>query len=200
MKRRTLFALVFICSLTGCSKDALYNENSFFDESFLKDQLVSDLPDPHGDALLYKRAYGMTNPVSYIKVSETVSSNWANLYANDVYEYLKKQGFKHLYTVSGTNQYNAPLIGLYSYTLKETDSLSDCYISDFYSGQWIIDECWVFVYSNGSVSLNEDNKSYLSSPHCIIISNEGGYDFSYEDKTIKYTYFVEFDTHSSFWF
>ncbi len=200
MNKRSVFSLLLICSLTACAKDTLYNENSFFDKAFLKEQLVADMPKPHGDVLLYKKAFGMTNPVSYIKVSESVSSNWAGLYANDVYLYLKNKNFKYLYSVSGTNEYNAPLVSLYAYTLKEANNLDDFYVSDFYSGQRVISGCWVFVYSNGDVSLNQDSKRYLSSPYCIVISNEGRYDFSYDDRTINYTYFVEFDVHSSFWF
>lgn len=198
MKKITLLAIISTLIFTACHNENHYVENSFFDGKLLKNEEISDLPDPLGNALLYFKGYGVTNPRAYID-SSMASSDQANMYAYSIYNYLKEKSFKYLYTVSGTNMYNTPDVSKYSYNLKESSSFTEFMVDEYYSGGSVINNPWVFVFSNGDFVENDHGDKCLESAHCIIISKEAFCTYEYNEKTINYTYFVELDTHSIFW-
>ena len=182
--------------LSSCSSQKIYVENSFFDKAFLKEQLVENLPEPWGIPLLYAKANGMNNPTSYIDAS-LVSSDYSAFYSGDLFRYLK-DSFGCLYAIVGTSKYSTPSISKYAYKIEEANEIAEFSTTSFYSSQSQID-CHAFVYSKDGFLENEAGDKYLSNPHCIVITREGSYYFSYNKKTINYTYSVIFDTHSSFW-
>lgn len=194
---RTIGFILIAVFLSSCSNQSIYIENSFFDKAFLKEQLVEDLPEPWGTPLLYAKANGMNNPTSYIEVNSYISSDYSAFYSHDVFEYLKGS-FGNLYAIVGTSKYSNPGISKYAYEIEEATEITDFFTSSFYSSQSQID-CCAFVYSNDSIATNDEGDSYLPNPHCIVITVEHAYDFSYEGKHITYSYSVIFDIHSSFW-
>lgn len=198
MKKITLLVAISTLIFTACHNDNRYVENSFFDGKLLKNEEISDLPNPLGNALLYFKGYGFTNPRAYID-SSMVSSDYANMYARSVYDYLIGKSFKYLYTVSGTNMYDTPAVSKYSYNLKESSNFTEFMVDEYYSGGSVINNPRVFVFSNGDFVENDHGDKCLQSAHCIVISKEAFYTYQYNDKTINYSYFVELDTHSSFW-
>lgn len=94
MKKITLLVTISTLILTACHNDNRYVENSFFDGKLLKNEEISDLPEPLGNALLYFKGYGFTNPRAHID-SSMVSSDYANMYARSIYNYLKERFFKY---------------------------------------------------------------------------------------------------------
>ena len=190
-------AILVTTILSSCSQQSIYIENSFFDKSLLKEHLVEHLPEPIAVPLLYVKANEMNNPTAYIDAS-SFSSNQAVLYSHAVFEYLK-ESFEHLYAIVGTSKYSTPNISKYAYEIKEATEYEEFFTTSFYSSQSQIDGCWAFVYLNSSFSINNEGDSYLSNPHCLVITHEGVYDFSYDEKHINYSYSVIFDAHSSFW-
>lgn len=129
------------------------------------------MPNPWGEVLGYKKAYGMTNPVAFINVENTISSNYAARYASDVYQYLEQKGFNCLCAIDGVIQYNAPSVSKYAYAVKEATSLVDFHDDVYYSVQSRTTGAYVFVYSEGDVARNDDGNKHLAFPHCIVISD-----------------------------
>ena len=72
-------------------------------------------------------------------------------------------------------------------------------VDKYYSDGSVINNPWVFVFSNGDFAENDLGDKCLQSAHCIVISKETFYTYQYNDKTIDYSYFVELDTHSIYW-
>jgi|GEM_PF-5001488 len=200
MKSRYLFIpLLMTAMLSSCAQNNIYVEGEFFDKEFLKSQLVENLPDPHGEPLLYVKAYGMNSPTAYINVSPSISSDYSLFTAGDVFKYLKAS-FEHLYAIKQTtSKYNTPLVSKYAYDIMEAYEINDFITPSFYTGQSKFEGCFAFVYSSDSFLENEDGDEYLSNPHCIVITGQGTNHFSYNNKTIRYSYSLIFDTHSSFW-
>lgn len=95
--------------------------------------------------------------------------------------------------------YNTPAVSKYSYNLKESSSFTEFMVDKYYSGGSVINNPWVFVFSNGDFVENDLGDKCLQSAHCIVISKEAFYTYQYNDKTINYSYFVELDTHSIYW-
>ena len=198
MKKITLLVAISTLILTACHNDNRYVENSFFDGKLLKNEEISDLPVPLGNALLYFKGYGFTNPRAYID-SSMVNSDYADMYARSIYDYLIGKSFKYLYTVSGTNMYDTPAVSKYSYNLKESSNFTEFMVDEYYSGGSVINNPWVFIFSNGDFVENDIGDKCLQSAHCIVISKEAFYTYQYNDKTINYSYFIELDIHSTFW-
>lgn len=199
MKRKIFIINLLIPLLFSCASNSLYKE-SFFDIELLKEELVEDLPIPENEYLLYKRRYGLTNPITYINVINNISSDCSINYARDIYNYLKNKNFKYIYSVKEINgKYNAPLINLSAYILKEAKEFKDFYFEESTLSS-INTSGYAFVYSNDSILTNDDGDDYLSSSHCIIITKEGDYKLEYDDKIMNYNYYIKFDIHSSFWF
>ena len=199
MKSRYLFIpLLMTAMLSSCAQNSIYVEGAFFDKEFLKSQLVENLPDPHGEPLLYVKAHGMNNPTAYINVSPYISSDYSAFTVGDVFKYLK-ESFEHLYAIKQTSKYNTPSVSKYAYNILEAHEINDFITSSFYTGQSVFEGCFAFVYSSDSFLENEAGDKYLSNPHCIVITGEDTNYFSYNNKTISYSYLLIFDTHSSFW-
>ena len=180
-------------SISSCS-GSQYVENSFFDKQLLQQEEIEDLPTAPGITLLYKKIHGFTNAFVYMDDSKT-NSDYASLYAQSVYEYLREKSFEYLYTISSQNYHSAQMIGKYAYTVKDAQELAD-----FYGGtaKSEMNNAWTFVFSNKEPSENTDGEKCFDKAHCIVIYHYGG-DYVYNKKTIKYTYSIEIDTHSSFW-
>ena len=201
MKSRYLFIpLLITAMLSSCAQNSIYVEGEFFDKDFLKSQLVENLPDPYGEPLVYRKEHGNINASVYVEVPPYISSDYASFFAADVYHYLKEKSFKHLYAVDGQAKYNAPIARQFAYKLKEADKLSEFCNNSYCSVQSReLVNTWTFVFTNGDFKENDDGDKYMESPHCIVVSVEDTYHLSYHGKTISYNYFVEIDTHSSFW-
>ena len=198
MKSRYLFIpLLITAMLSSCAQNSIYVEGEFFDKEFLKSQLVENLPDPYGEPLLYVKAHGMNNPTEYIDAS-LVSSDYSAFTAHDVFNYLSAS-FEHIYAIKQTSKYSTPSVSKYAYDVQEAYEIVDFITTSFYTGQSEVTGCYAFVYSNESFSQNENGDKYLSNPHCVVITKHGTYYFSYNNKTISYSYAVIFDTNSSFW-
>ena len=198
MKSRYLFIpLLMTAMLSSCAQNSIYVEGEFFDKEFLKSQLVENLPNPYGVPLLYVKAHGMNNPTEYIDAS-LASSDYSAFTAHDVFNYLSVS-FEHIYAIKQTSKYNTPLVSKYAYDVQEAYEIVDFITTSFYIGLSELEGCYAFVYSKDGFLENEDGDKYLSNPHCIVITKHGYYYFSYNKKTINYTYSLIFDTHSSFW-
>ena len=194
MKALRVASLSLVSTLLSSCDNNRYVENSFFDKELLKQEEIEDLPTAPGEPLLYKKIYGFTNAFVCMNDSE-VSSDYASFYAKTVYDYLKDKSFKYLYTISSQNYHSAPMVGMYAYTVKEAQELNDFYCENSMNG---INKAWSFVFSNKGVLENEDGEKYFDKAHCLVIHHDGG-EYTYNKKTIKYTYSIEIDTHSSFW-
>ena len=194
MKTLKIASLLLASTLLSSCGNNQYVENSFFDKELLKQEEIEDLPAAPGNPLLYKKVYGLTNAFVYMDASKA-SSDCASFYAQSVYEYLKEKYFKYLYTISSQNYHSAQMIGKYAYTVKDAQELTD-----FYGGtaKSEMNNAWTFVFSNEEPLENTDGEKYFDKAHCIVIYHYGG-DYTYNKKTIKYTYSIEIDTHSSFW-
>ena len=88
MKRKIFIINSLILLLFSCTSNSLYKE-SFFDSELLKEELVEDLPIPENEYLLYKRRYGLTNPITYINVIDNISNDCSVNYSLNIYNYLK---------------------------------------------------------------------------------------------------------------
>ena len=190
---KIVLLLLTSVSISSCG-GSQYVENSFFDKQLLQQEEIEDLPTAPGITLLYEKIYGFTNAFVYMDDSKS-NSDYASFYAHTVYEYLKDKSFKYLYTVSEQNYHSAGLIGKYAYNVKEAVELNDFYVEIDNNG---FNNSWVFVFSNKEPLENTDGESYLDKVHCLAIHHEGG-TYTYNKKSIKYTYSIEIDTHSSFW-
>lgn len=198
MKSRYLFIpLLITAMLSSCAQNSIYVEGEFFDKDFLKSQFVENLPDPYGVPLLHVKAHGMNNPTEYIDAS-LVSSDYSAFTARDVFNYLSAS-FEHIYAIKQTSKYSTPSVSKYAYDIIEAYEINNFITSSFYTGQSEVEGCFAFVYSSDSFLENEAGDKYLSNPHCIVITGEDTNYFSYNKKTINYTYSVIFDVNSSFW-
>ena len=194
MKPLKIISLLLISTLLSSCGGSQYVENSFFDKELLRQEEIEDLPTAPGTPLLYKKIYGFTNAFVYMDASEA-SSDYASFYAHAVYEYLKGTSFKYLYTISSQNYHSAPMLGKYAYTIKEAQELDDFYADTAKSE---MNNAWSFVFSDKDALENEDGEKYFDKAHCLVVHHDSG-DYTYNKKTIKYTYSIEIDTHSSFW-
>ena len=198
MKKIIVLSIISLVVLTGCKKNNLWIMDSFFDNKLLKQEEVEDLPKPPGIIKAFYKGYGFTNPEVLVDAS-LVSGDYASMYAKRVLEYLKEKSFKYLYSVGTTNMYNTPLVSKYAYNLKEAVDLKDFIVEKYYSGGYIFDNPYVFVFSNKGFIENDNKDKELESPHCIIISREGSYTTEVNNQDISYSYTVELDLHSSYW-
>ena len=199
IKRKIFIINSLILLLFSCTSNSLYKE-SFFDSELLKEELVEDLPIPENEYLLYKRRYGLTNPITYINVIDNISNDCSVNYSLDIYNYLKNKNFKYIYSIKEINgKYNTSLINLNAYILKEAKEFKDFNFEESTLSS-INTSGYVFVYSNDSTLNNDDGDNYFSSSHCIIITKEEDYKLEYDDKTMNFNYYIKFDIHSSFWF
>ena len=64
----------------------------------------------------------MTDPVAFINVEKTISSNYAARYASDVYQCLEQKGFHCLYAIDGVSQYNVPFITYANVIVEKSSS------------------------------------------------------------------------------
>ena len=158
MKKITaLFTLVLAISLSSCSHSP-YHNGEFFPKDFLKEQLIEELPIPEGD-FLYVEKYGFAAPRVCVNLDVTIET-----YAEQVYNFLKKQNFKYIYTVDRVYV----RIGVVptkeaAYLVKEFTALDECYFEDSY----------FFVFGNNEETVtNEQGTIFLKDEHMIRIKKD----------------------------
>ena len=134
-----LVLCTFTCCLASCNKNedtVIYEKNTWFTAEALELYMLEDLPE--------------ISEVEYIRGSKTVfakmSDEQFDSYANEVFEYLKGQEFKHLGT---RGEYVNNLIATYCYNFKSVDALEDCILEEYDDS--LNELTYLFVYSDGAV-------------------------------------------------
>ena len=129
----------FVCYLASCNKNedtVTYEKNTWFTAEDLELYMLEDLPAISG--------------TDYLRGSKTVfakmSDEQFDSYANEVFEYLKGQEFKHLGT---RGEYVNNLIATYCYNFKSVDALEDCILEEYDDS--LNELTYLFVYSDGAV-------------------------------------------------
>ena len=135
----TLVLCTLVCCLASCNKNedtVIYEKNTWFTAEALELYMLEDLPE--------------ISEVEYIRGSKTVfakmSDEQFDSYANEVFEYLKGQEFKHLGT---RGEYVNNLIATYCYNFKSVDALEDCILEEYDDS--LNELTYLFVYSDGAV-------------------------------------------------
>ena len=134
-----LVLCTFTCCLASCNKNedtVTYEKNTWFKAEDLELYMLEDLPAISG--------------TDYLRGSKTVfakmSDEQFDSYANEVFEYLKGQEFKHLGT---RGEYVNNLIANYCYNFKSVDALEDCILEEYDDS--LNEITYLFVYSDGAV-------------------------------------------------
>lgn len=152
------------CCLASCDKDedtVTLQKNTWFTAEALELYMLEDLP-----------AIGGTD---YLRGSKTVFAKMSDeqfeAYANEVFEYLKGQEFKHLGT---RGEYVNNLIAEYCYNFKAVDTLEDCIVNEYTPFELEYELTYIFAYSDGTVDKDGN-----------IVYNVMRIDKSQEDDTVK---------------
>ncbi len=142
MKRILAIILVlctFTCCLASCNKNedtVSYEKNTWFTAEDLELYMFEDLPE--------------ISEVNYLRGNRTVfakmSDEQFDSYANEVFEYLKGQEFKHLGT---RGECVNSFLTISCYNFKSVDALEDCILEEFYDS--LNELTYLFVYSDGAV-------------------------------------------------
>ena len=134
-----LVLCTFICCLASCNKNedtVTYEKNTWFTAEDLELYMLENLP-----------AIGGTD---YLRGSKTVfakmSDEQFDSYANEVFEYLKGQEFKHLGT---RGECVNSFLATSCYNLKSVDALEDCILEEYDDS--LNELTYLFVYSDGTV-------------------------------------------------
>ena len=134
-----LVLCTFVCCLASCNKNedtVIYEKNTWFTAEALELYMLEDLPE--------------ISEVEYIRGSKTVftkmSDEQFDSYANEVFEYLKGQEFKHLGTCGEcVNSF----LTISCYNFKSIDALEDCILEEYDDS--LNELTYLFVYSDGAV-------------------------------------------------
>ena len=134
-----LVLCTFVCCLASCNKNedtVTYEKNTWFTAEDLELYMLENLP-----------AIGGTD---YLRGSKTVfakmSDEQFDSYANEVFEYLKGQEFKHLGT---RGECVNSFLATSCYNLKSVDALEDCILEEYDDS--LNELTYLFVYSDGTV-------------------------------------------------
>ena len=134
-----LVLCTFVCCLASCNKNedtVTYEKNTWFTAEDLELYMLEDLPE--------------ISEVEYIRGSKTVfakmSDEQFDSYANEVFEYLKGQEFKHLGT---RGECVNSFLATSCYNLKSVDALEDCILEEYDDS--LNELTYLFVYSDGTV-------------------------------------------------
>ena len=134
-----LVLCTFVCCLASCNKNedtVTYEKNTWFTAEDLELYMLEDLPAISG--------------TDYLRGSKTVfakmSDEQFDSYANEVFEYLKGQEFKHLGT---RGECVNSFLTISCYNFKSVDALEDCILEEFYDS--LNELTYLFVYSDGAV-------------------------------------------------
>ena len=134
-----LVLCTFTCCLASCNKNedtVIYEKNTWFTAEALELYMLEDLPE--------------ISEVEYIRGSKTVfakmSDEQFDSYANEVFEYLKGQEFKHLGT---RGECVNSFLTISCYNFKSVDALEDCILEEYDDS--LNELTYLFVYSDGAV-------------------------------------------------
>ena len=134
-----LVLCTFVCCLVSCNKNddtVTYEKNTWFTAEALELYMLEDLPE--------------ISEVEYIRGSKTVFAKMSDeqfeSYANEVFEYLKGQEFKHLGT---RGECVNSFLTISCYNFKSVDALEDCILEEFDDS--LNELTYLFVYSDGAV-------------------------------------------------
>ena len=141
---KKIFAIIlvlctFVCCFASCNKNedtVIYEKNTWFTAEALELYMLEDLPE--------------ISEVEYIRGSKTVfakmSDEQFDSYANEVFEYLKGQEFKHLGT---RGECVNSFLTISCYNFKSVDALEDCILEEYDDS--LNELTYLFVYSDGTV-------------------------------------------------
>ena len=142
MKKILVIILVlctFTCCLASCNKNedtVTYEKNTWFTAEDLELYMLEDLP--------------VISGADYLRGSKTVfakmSDEQFDSYANEVFEYLKGQEFKHLGT---RGECVNSFLTISCYNFKPVDALEDCILEEYDDS--LNELTYLFVYSDGAV-------------------------------------------------
>ena len=142
MKKILVIILVlctFTCCLASCNKNedtVIYEKNTWFTAEDLELYMLEDLP--------------VISGVDYLRGSKTVfakmSDEQFDSYANEVFEYLKGQEFKHLGT---RGEWVNSFLAYHVYRIKAVDTLEECVLEEYDDS--LNELTYLFVYSDGTV-------------------------------------------------
>ena len=157
-----LVLCTFTCCLASCNKNedtVIYEKNTWFTAEALELYMLEDLPE--------------ISEVEYIRGSKTVfakmSDEQFDSYANEVFEYLKGQEFKHLGT---RGECVNSFLAYHVYRIKAVDTLEKCVLEEY--DDRLNELTYLFVYSDGTA--DEDGN---------VIFNIIRIEKSKEDGTVK---------------
>ena len=129
----------FVCCLASCNKNedtVIYEKNTWFTAEALELYMLEDLPE--------------ISEVEYIRGSKTVfakmSDEQFDSYANEVFEYLKGQEFKHLGT---RGECVNSFLAYHVYRIKAVDTLEECVLEEYDDS--LNELTYLFVYSDCTV-------------------------------------------------
>ena len=141
---KKIFAIIlvlctFVCCLASCNKNddtVTYEKNTWFTAEDLELYMLEDLP--------------VISGVDYLRGSKTVfakmSDEQFDSYANEVFEYLKGQEFKHLGT---RGECVNSFLAYHVYRIKAVDTLEECVLEEYDDS--LNEITYLFVYSDGTV-------------------------------------------------
>ena len=142
MKKILVIILVlctFTCCLASCNKNedtVTYEKNTWFTAEDLELYMLEDLP--------------VISGADYLRGSKTVfakmSDEQFDSYANEVFEHLKGQEFKHLGT---RGECVNSFLTISCYNFKPVDALEDCILEEYDDS--LNELTYLFVYSDGAV-------------------------------------------------
>ena len=134
-----LVLCTFVSYLASCNKNedtVTYEKNTWFTAEDLELYMLENLP-----------AIGGTD---YLRGSKTVfakmSDEQFDSYANEVFEYLKGQKFKHLGT---RGECVNSFLAYHVYRIKAVDTLEECVLEEYDDS--LNELTYLFVYSDGTV-------------------------------------------------
>lgn len=134
-----LVLCTFVCCLASCNKNedtVTYEKNTWFTAEDLEVYMLENLPAISG--------------TDYLRGSKTVfakmSDEQFDSYANEVFEYLKGQEFKHLGT---RGECVNSFLTISCYNFKSVDALEDCILEEYDDS--LNELTYLFVYSDGAV-------------------------------------------------
>ena len=167
--------LILPLALTACGTNE-YTEGKFFSSSYLKSRDVPGLEKAPGNLLLYTNIFG------YQVYTDADNMSLMD-YSSYVYEYLKKQNFAVLGSVSKRDN-------LTKFIFKECSDNIANYLYD--------ENSLYFVYSkDNKTKKNDDGEEVLSNANCLsITAREGSVSYTVNDaaKTFEYTGIMQFHT------
>ena len=137
-----LVLCTFTCCLASCDKGedtVTLQKNTWFTAEDLGFYMLEDLP-----AISEVDYLTQNDGVVYAKMSDEQLEN----YANEVFEYLKGQEFKHLGT---RGDWVNNFIADYCYYFKAVDTLEACIVNEYTPFELEYELTYIFVYSDGTV-------------------------------------------------